>query len=500
MEETRRGYCKKRLSADGGAVRQQTLAGSFTLTGVGIHSGNTVRITVHPAEADFGRVFLVAGKSIPAQVAYVIDTERNTTLGRDGVSVATVEHLLSALAGCGIDNARIEVEGAEVPILDGSALPFIEAIQAVGTVAQGRPPRALTLTAELRREDGASRIVARPCPVFRLEVTTAFTTWPQGHSVQIATIEPTSSNNYAREIAPARTFAFRHEVETLLASGLAKGGSLENALIITPPDTFSTPLRLPSEWCRHKMLDMIGDFALADARLRMEVVAVRPGHRINIQFVRALVAEAQLQKNQETGMDWTLDIEEIRALMPHRYPFLLVDRILDLKPGKHVVGMKNVTINEPFFQGHFPAQAVMPGVLIIEAMAQTAGLMLLSLPDNKGKLAFIAGIEKARFRKPVVPGDTLIIEASVLWVRNVMGRVRMTARVEGTVVTECEMTYALKEKITPSYDEVFAKLDLAPSQGNGAGSNSAGGHANGKPIHESGDASEQGNEGEGDRV
>lgn len=274
-------------------MEQNTLAAPFTLEGVGIHTGAHGKVTVSPAEADTGRVFRVGQTAIPAQAAYVVDTARCTTLGRDGARVSTVEHLLSALHGLSIDNALIEVTGPEIPILDGSALPFVEAIRAAGIRAQGRPPRRLALRGPVELGEGKSRISGQPADDFMVLALTEFDEWPEGKSGRRMWPGPDAAATFAREVAPARTFAFRHEVEALLAAGLAQGGSLENALIIAPPDGFSSPLRLPQEWGAHKLLDLIGDLALLDARLAMEVTALRPGHRLNVRFANELLQQAQ---------------------------------------------------------------------------------------------------------------------------------------------------------------------------------------------------------------
>ncbi len=440
-------------------MEQQTLGGSFTLAGVGIHTGVHGRVTVSPAAVDTGRVFVVDGVTIPARIEFVTDTSRCTRLGRAGASVSTVEHLLSALHAFGVDNARITVEGAEIPILDGSAAPFAAAVQSVEVRGQGTPAQALHLTDPLEWTERGTRFTAQPAASLHLRVRTEFEEWASGTAETQAEVTPATGERYAQGIAPARTFAFQREVEMLIQAGLAKGGSLDNALIITPPDGYSSPLRLPEEWCAHKMLDLIGDLALLDARLNMRLFALRPGHRANVAFATALRAKSQLRRDQENRMDCLLDIEEIRALLPHRYPMLLVDRVLELTPGQRVVGLKNVTINEPFFQGHFPAQAIMPGVLIVEAMAQVAGLMILALPEQQGQLAYLAALDNVKFRKPVVPGDTLIIEANLIKIRGTIGKVKMVSRVAGSIVAECIMTFAMKRPDTSSADKVLAKLN-----------------------------------------
>ncbi len=274
-------------------MEQQTLRRSFTLAGVGVHSGESCRVTVHPAEPDIGRLVRAQGVEFPARADYVVDTTRSTTLGYEGVTVRTVEHLLSALHGCGVDNARIEVTGPEIPILDGSALPFAQAILEAGIEAEGCPPRVRTVRESLALSDGTSQASADPASGLWLEVETEFAEWPEGHAVQRAAIGPETAQDYIAGIAPARTFAFRSEVEQLLAAGLAKGGSLDNALVITPPDQFSTPLRLPGEWCAHKLLDVIGDLALVDARLEMRISLTRPGHWINTRLAQRLREQSE---------------------------------------------------------------------------------------------------------------------------------------------------------------------------------------------------------------
>ena len=280
-------------------MEQQTLARSFTLEGIGIHTGAQGRITVLPADVDTGRLFQVGAVTIPARAEFVTDTSRSTRLGRDGATVSTVEHLLSALHAWGVDNACIVVEGPEIPILDGSAAPFAEAVRRAGVRGQGKAARTLALRESVTIEQGGVRLTATPAEGLHLRVCTEFDDWPEGRAVCEAAVQPATAVAYQAEIAPARTFAFQAEVERLLAAGLARGGSLDNALIITPPNGFSAPLRVPGEWCAHKMLDLIGDLALADARLAMQVDAVRPGHRANVAFVTALLAQSQTKRDQE---------------------------------------------------------------------------------------------------------------------------------------------------------------------------------------------------------
>ncbi len=271
---------------------QQTLAQPFSFEGVGIHTGVMARVTVYPASEYAGRFFQLGDMMLPASVEYVVDTRRCTTLGNETARIHTVEHLLSALHGLQIDNARIVVEGPEIPILDGSALPIVRLIDEAGVQSQSAPPRMMTLQAPAVWTEQDATIEVSPADKFSAEVTVEFNDWPEGKATVGVAIRVGDEAEYAAKVAPARTFAFRWEVEALLAAGLARGGSLDNALIITPPGIFSTPLRLPHEWAAHKLLDLIGDFALLNARLLLHVTARRPGHRVN-----ALVASA-VQRSQ----------------------------------------------------------------------------------------------------------------------------------------------------------------------------------------------------------
>ncbi|HLJ54690.1 MAG TPA: UDP-3-O-acyl-N-acetylglucosamine deacetylase [Chthonomonadaceae bacterium] len=271
-------------------MEQQTLAAPFEFEGIGIHTGGPARVVVRPAGPGTGRVFHAAGQCIPARTQFVVDTRRSTTLGRDGARLSTVEHLLSALAGCGIDNCDVDVEGAEIPILDGSAQPFVRLIHVAGIVRQRAPARFVTLDAPLSVENGGSELRAEPAGAMSLRVETRFDEWPEGAATLEVDGPAGVPADYMEAIAPARTFAFRREVDMLIAAGLAKGGSLDNALVIEPPDTFSSSLRIPQEWCAHKALDLIGDLALLDARLAIRVTALRPGHRINTALAQKIAA------------------------------------------------------------------------------------------------------------------------------------------------------------------------------------------------------------------
>ncbi len=272
-------------------MEQQTLANAFTFAGIGIHTGTQGRVTVHPGDADTGRVFRVGAKTFPARADYVVDTTRCTTLACEQTRLHTVEHLLSALAAFDIDNAVIEVEGSEIPILDGSAREHAQAIQQSGIIAQGKPPHVLRLEQPLSLDERATTMRATPADTLQVEVQVDFANWPQGQATRSFRADAGGASDYALNIAPARTFAFRQEIEALLAAGLALGGSLDNALVITPPDTFSSPLRLSAEWCAHKLLDVLGDLALVNARLLASLTLTRPGHAANVKLAQALLQQ-----------------------------------------------------------------------------------------------------------------------------------------------------------------------------------------------------------------
>ena len=269
--------------------RQHTVGAAFSLSGIGIHSGKSSRVTVHPAEPGTGRLLRVGSATVPARADFVVDTSRCTVLGSGDARVSTVEHLLSALFACGIDNAVIEVFGPEIPILDGSALPFLDAIDSAGIVEQATDASVLTLDRDLDVVSGAATLKALPASTLTVEVNTLFDDWPDGTAAISWKAGPHAVAEYRSTVAPARTFAFRQEVEALLRAGLAKGGSLDNVLIVSPPDGFSSPLRVRAEWCAHKLLDVLGDLALAGGQLEMTIHALRPGHRANTRLAAELL-------------------------------------------------------------------------------------------------------------------------------------------------------------------------------------------------------------------
>ncbi len=434
--------------------RRQTIARAVSLSGVGLHLGRPCTISFQPGAPGAGIVFRRTDRpgtpEIAARVDAAVESERRTVLGHGDDALHTVEHVLAAVAGLGVDDLTIALDAPEPPILDGSAAPFVAALRSAGVVPHGGAVEWLELDAPVRLTDGESRYEAYPAAAFSLDVDIAFAHAAIGaqHGTYLVTPE-----TFAEELAPARTFGFVHEVEALRAKGLIQGASTENAVVLDADGVVDGRLRWPDEFVRHKALDCVGDLALAGRRVRARVVAHRPSHRGTIRFVRALVAAARAAAPPAAPVPAlssrpnVLGIEEIMKVLPHRYPFLLVDRIIELEPQKRVVGIKNVTINEPFFQGHFPGHPIMPGVLIVEAMAQTGGMLLLgSLPDASEKVVYFTTLDNVKFRRPVKPGDQLRLQLEVVQVRGLMCRMRGVARVDGEVVAEADMSAMVRDR------------------------------------------------------
>lgn len=421
--------------------KQKTIGKVVSYKGVGLHMGKEVTLTLEPASLDEGVVFirqdLPGAPQISARTKRVTSNKRGTSIGDEKVRVHTVEHILAALAGLGIDNVNVRIDGEEVPAADGSALPFVRLIQEAGTKVQDAPRRVFTVKEPLWMEEDARRLVVLPCPEFKITYTVDFPFSPLKSQFGEFTID---EDTFIQEIAPSRTFGFMEEVEELKKAGLVQGGSLENAVVIGKEGVINKEgLRFPNEPVRHKILDLIGDLYLLGGPIQAHIIALKAGHLFNVKLVKEL---ENLKDEKEVI---SLDINAINDILPHRYPFLLVDRILSLKD-REIVGLKNITINEPFFKGHFPGHPVVPAALIIEAMAQVAGVYLLNKTENQGKLAYFAGIDKARFRRPLVPGDQLITRVKILNLRKTMGRVQAVSTVAGEVVAEAYFLFSLVER------------------------------------------------------
>jgi UDP-3-O-[3-hydroxymyristoyl] N-acetylglucosamine deacetylase/3-hydroxyacyl-[acyl-carrier-protein] dehydratase len=347
----------------------------------------------------------------------------------------------------------IEMDGPEPPILDGSAAPFYEALSRAGLAAIDGQPEILTLSEPVRIIDGESVYEAFPAPNLELDITIEFAHPLIGRqSTKICV----NRESFEAELSSARTFGFTREVDWLRSRGLIRGASLENAIVLDDSGLVSGPLRWTDEFVRHKTMDCIGDLALTGARVRARIVALKPSHRGTVTLVRELMRSGMIQSENgraeigtspEARRKTVYGIEDIMRVLPHRYPFLLVDRILEIEEGKRVVGIKNVTINEPFFQGHFPGHPIMPGVLIVEAMAQVGGMLLLGgLEDPDTKVVYFMSLDNVRFRKPVKPGDQIVFEVEIIQIRGKIAKTRGVARVDGEVVAEAEMAAMVRDK------------------------------------------------------
>jgi UDP-3-O-[3-hydroxymyristoyl] N-acetylglucosamine deacetylase / 3-hydroxyacyl-[acyl-carrier-protein] dehydratase len=419
--------------------KQRTVAQPLEFEGIGLHTGAAVRARILPAEETAGirfrRVDLEDAPEIAATVGHVVDVERGTTLGVGEVRIHTVEHLLSALAGVHVDNALIELDGPEPPAGDGSSSIFAERIAETGTAEQKAPARVIELPDVLSLEEGQSSYVVSPLRA-GLEVSATIRFDHPRIGRQFASFEVTP-DVYSREVAPARTFGFESEVAELHARGLARGGSLDNAILLTENGLHDgVELRFSDEFARHKVLDIIGDLALLGGRLRGHVIAQRPSHRGNVALAREILARTSKTRFAAP----VLNVQQILQALPHRYPLLLVDRILEFEAGKRIVGLKNVTINEPFFVGHFPGHPIMPGVLVIEAMAQVGGLLVMdSIEDRENKIVLFMSLNDVKWRKPVIPGDQIRFEVEVLQIRGRTAKMRGVGSVDGQVVAEAEM-------------------------------------------------------------
>ena len=419
---------------------RRTIAGETTVHGIGLHMGVECELVFRSAPSQSGIKFVrrdLPGEApIAARAERAVLSERRTQLGEEPNAVHTVEHVLAAVAALGIDDLLISLDGPEPPIMDGSAAPFFDALRKVGVREQPGCPRVARLTQAVHVSDGESVYDAFPADMLSLDVSIDFPHPLIGVQRYATTI---SEQTFGRELAWARTFGFVHEVESLRARGLIKGATTANAVVLDDTAVVENELRSPDEFVRHKMMDCVGDLALAGTRLKARIVAHKPSHRGTVLFVRALQASLA-QENHVLG------IEEIMKVLPHRYPFLLVDRITEIGE-KHIVGIKNVTINEPFFQGHFPGHPIMPGVLIVEAMAQVGGMLLMgAVPNPESKVVYFTSVNNVKWRKPVRPGDQLRFELELLQVRGMMCKMHGVAKVDGEIVCEAEMGAMVRDK------------------------------------------------------
>jgi UDP-3-O-[3-hydroxymyristoyl] N-acetylglucosamine deacetylase/3-hydroxyacyl-[acyl-carrier-protein] dehydratase len=462
--------------------KQRTITKSVSISGAGLHTGNPSNLTFHPAPPNTGIIFrridLPDSPQVKADIDNVIDISRGTTIGKGEAVVHTVEHVLAAIAGLMIDNVMIEVDANEPPVMDGSALPFVQVLKTAEIVEQDSPRDYLVIekTVVYSEEKRGVDIVVFPSDEFRITFLIDY------HNSALATQYTaiySLQGEFENEFAPARTFCFLSEVEPLLQQGLIRGGNLDNAVVfidrkieeneigrlkqlfkITGDDVKigmngilnGKELRFKNEPVRHKALDLLGDLALLGMPLKAHVQAARSGHAANVELVRRIRKEykkiqltSKYQGNRKG--DFVLDTQAILKILPHRYPFVLVDRILDLVPQERVVGLKNVTINEPFFQGHFPGHPIMPGVLILEAMAQVGGVLLLNTQsDPESKLVYFTGLDRVKFRKPVRPGDQIRFEVEMVKFRQTLCKMAGKAFVANDLVCEAELSAAVVDR------------------------------------------------------
>jgi UDP-3-O-[3-hydroxymyristoyl] N-acetylglucosamine deacetylase/3-hydroxyacyl-[acyl-carrier-protein] dehydratase len=432
---------------------QHTIAASASLSGSSLHTGEKVTITLHPAPPGHGRKFrrldLVDQPILDASIALVKTVERATTLGDGSVKIHTVEHVLSALAGLGVDNVLIDMDANEPPIGDGSASLYVDLIKQAGIVAQEAPRPVFEVAEPIHIETaGGSLMTLLPYNGFKVSCTNV---GPEGRFTQYFSTEVTPSV-YEKEIAPARTFVYYEDVKPLLDKGLIKGGSLENAVVVKGDSVLSRePLRFPNEFARHKVLDIIGDLALFGRAIKGHVIAVKPGHGPNAELTRAVAkqfgkAMAMVPPVVTPKGGAVMDINDVMKLLPHRYPFLMVDRVVSMEGETHCTGVKSVTINEPFFQGHFPGQPIMPGVLQLEAMAQVGSILMLNRPGNAGRIGYFMSADSVKFRKPVVPGDTLFIEVELTQQKRTIAKAKGRCLVNQEVVSEAELMFGLVDR------------------------------------------------------
>ena len=435
-------------------MKQRTLAREVSIKGNSLHTGDAVTMTLKPAPVDHGFVFrrvdLSGAPELRPRVDFVTDLVRATTIQVGHAKVQTVEHVLSALSGCGIDNAIIEMDASEPPILDGSAKPFVDLIMQGEPMEQATDREYFTLDAAVSVTKGQSSIIALPSDDLRISCTSADDRGIHTQHLSLL-IDPDS---YMTQIAAARTFTIYEDIEELLKLGKIKGGSLDCAVVIKGDKIISKEgLRFKDEFVRHKILDIIGDITLLGMPLKAHIIATRPGHAINAELTKALAAKLEERKKGPKKKprpamvmpdETALDIRRILDTLPHRYPFVMIDRVVEFVGSDALVAIKNVSINEPYFQGHFPGNPVMPGVLQLEAMAQAAGILMLRRGSAEGKATLFMSADKVKFRKPVRPGDQLILNARLTKTRGEkLAAAEVTCTVDGHVVSSAELMFAI---------------------------------------------------------
>lgn len=428
---------------------QRTLKSPVSLKGIGLHSGAEVNLTLRPAEPDTGVVFIrtdLNGRPrIPLRRENVTARDRRTTIAAGDAEVHTTEHLAAGLLGLGIDNVEVDIDGLEVPGFDGSGQVIVEALREAGRVDQKSPRKRFKLDEPIAVKDGDSSIVAFPNDGgLRLSYTLHY---PNLNEIGTQTFSTDlDEERFAKDIAPARTFCLEREAKALQEMGLGKGANTRNTLVLGEQGVIDNTFRFHDELARHKILDLIGDLALLGADLEASIVATKSGHSANHELVKRLGQRMQdLEVRGAIQPDTGLNVQEIMKIIPHRYPFLFVDRVIELSGYQRAVGVKNCSFNEPYFQGHWPGQPIMPGVLQVEALAQLSGVLLLRRLQNTGKVAVLLAIDKIKFRRPVVPGDQLRLECETLALKSRSGKVLGRASVNEELSCEALMKFMLMD-------------------------------------------------------
>ena len=424
--------------------KQNTISKSVSVEGTGVHSGAPATLRFQPADPNTGirfrRTDLEGSPEIPVDLDHVCCIDLGTSLGEGEVQVMTVEHVMAALSARGIDNVVLELSGPEPPILDGSFREYLKVLDGAGIEEQDAPRKILEITEPVTvKLDTGEFYVAAPGNGLRISATIEFEHPAIGR--QFGTFF-FGEDSFTEEIAPARTFGFKADAEALHAKGLARGASLENTVVLDEKGVMNGELRFPDEFLRHKVGDMVGDLGLLGAEINAHIVAERPSHRGNVELARAL-KKAASRRNGEP----IVDAQKIMEYLPHRFPMLLVDRIVEVETGKRIVGIKNVTINEPFFQGHFPGHPIMPGVLIIEAMGQVGGLLLMDAVEKpEDYVVYFMALDNVKWRRPVVPGDQIVFELEMVQFRRHVCRMKGRGLVDGQVVAEADLMARIVER------------------------------------------------------